>query len=54
MTETLKLVKEKLQEQHGYDFDSEFWTDENLVMFQEIVEATGEVINYDLNGIEKH
>ncbi|QQV91457.1 hypothetical protein M1M25_gp026 [Tenacibaculum phage Gundel_1] len=49
-----KQVKEKLKEQHGYDFDSEFWTDENIVMLQEIVEATEEVILFDLNRIDKH
>lgn len=50
----IKEVKEKLIEQHGYDFNSEFWNDDNLVMLHEIIQATEEVVNFDLNGIYKH
>ena len=52
MSQLEKQVKEKLKEQHGYDFASEFWTDENIVMLQEIVGATEEVIHFDSNGMD--
>lgn len=49
--ELIEQVKEKLAEEHGYDFESEFWTDQNIAMLQEVVEVTEEVISYDKNGI---
>ncbi|CAM1370399.1 hypothetical protein TPENAI_60867 [Tenacibaculum litopenaei] len=51
--ELIEQVKEKLAEEHGYDFESEFWTDENIAMLQEVVEATEEAIKDDNFGIHK-
>jgi len=38
--ETKERVKKLLTENYGYDFDSDFWTDEMLAMFDEIVWVT--------------
>ena len=50
----INKVKNKLKDQHGYDFDSEFWTEDKVLMLQEIVESTREVIHFDSNGIDKY
>ena len=40
----LNQVKDELEKQHGYDFDSEVWTDEWLVLLYDAVYATEKVI----------
>ncbi|WP_435263880.1 hypothetical protein [Tenacibaculum sp. nBUS_03] len=42
--ELIKQVKNKLEDEREYDFKSEFWTSDIMAMFQEVVEATQEVI----------
>jgi len=37
-----ELKSERLEKNYRYDFDSEFWTDEQRTMMQEIIEATEE------------
>ena len=38
-------VKQKLIEKYEYDFDSEWWTDVEITMMQEIIETTQYVVN---------
>lgn len=38
--EILNAVKQILIKEYGYDFKSEFWYDSNIVLMQEIIEAT--------------
>ena len=42
--ELIKQVKNRLEDEREYDFNSEFWTNDIMAMFQEVVEATQEVI----------
>ena len=42
--ELIKQVKNKLEDEREYNFKSEFWTNDVMAMFQEVVEATQEVI----------
>ena len=35
-----EAVKKYLEENYEYDFQSEFWTDDNLVMLDEIITST--------------
>jgi len=42
---TESKVKKYLEEECGYDFANEFWTDDMKVMLQEIISATHLVIN---------
>ena len=39
-----KKVKEELINEQGYNFDSEYWTNDNIVMFKEIMIATENVV----------
>lgn len=43
MSSLLKQVKQRLEEDREYDFMSEFWTDDMLTMFAEVVEVTSEI-----------
>lgn len=43
----LKELKKMLTEKYEYDFDSEFWTDENLVIIEEVFNATIELMEKD-------
>ncbi|CAL2091927.1 hypothetical protein T190611E02C_40321 [Tenacibaculum sp. 190524A05c] len=40
-------VKELLTEKYGFDFQAEFWTNDLINTFEEIVEATQKVIYSD-------
>jgi len=40
----LKDLKKLLTEKYDYDFNSEFWTDENLVIIEEVFNATVEML----------
>ena len=42
--ELKKQVKSQLEEKFDYDFLSEFWTNDNLTMLDEVIETTQEVI----------
>lgn len=44
-----KKVKELLSTEYDFDFDSDWWGDEEKVIFDEIVEATIKVINRETN-----
>lgn len=37
-------IKINLTVDHGYDFDSEFWTDDNITMFEDFILATKKAI----------
>ncbi len=45
MKDLIEKVKDYLTQNSEYDFDSEHWTDEEIVNLQEIVEATNEVLS---------
>ena len=40
----VKEVRSVLEDERGYDLDSEFWTDDITSLFHEIVEVTKTVI----------
>jgi aminopeptidase-like protein len=40
----LNKVKDKLEKKKGYDFESDFWTDENLVIVYDSVYMTEKVL----------
>ncbi len=40
-------LKKKLEQDYGYDFDSEFFTDEIISMFEEFSEAANEIIEQE-------
>lgn len=41
----LDKVKKRLEENYGIDFLSEFWTDDQIVLLEDIVEATEKEVN---------
>lgn len=40
-------LKKKLEQDYGYDFDSEFFTDEIISMFEEVCEAAEDIKEND-------
>ena len=47
-----KKIKKELINKYGYDFDSEYWTDENIDMFEEIMKAAENVVKELINNDE--
>lgn len=43
-----KRIRTELEDRFGYDFGSEFWTDDNLTMLEEIIEVTKDVVENTL------
>ena len=41
----LDKVKKRLEENYGIDFLSEFWTDDQIVLLEDIVDATEKEVN---------
>jgi len=41
----LDKVKKRLEENYGIDFLSEFWTDDQIVLLEDIVEVTEKEVN---------
>ena len=44
MKPTLKQVRKLLEKKYEYDFSSDFWNDDNLVIIEEVFNATIELM----------